>query len=111
MKALVYGGPGQIEFAECTALPGPDGAIVRVTAAGVCGSDLPLAQVNELEFHIGLCSIQCELPALLRLTAANRLRPEAVVSHTLPLSDRARSYRMFADRADNVCKTVLDASR
>lgn len=72
---------------------------------------MQLAQVKELEFHIGLCSIQYELPALLRLTAAGRLRPEAVVTHRFLLSDGADAYRMFADRADGVSKVVLDPHR
>ncbi|MEV4235583.1 alcohol dehydrogenase catalytic domain-containing protein [Nocardia sp. NPDC049737] len=69
---------------------------------------MQLAQVKELEFHIGLCSIQYELPALLRLTAAGRIRPEAVVTHRFPMSEGANAYRMFADRADGVSKVVLD---
>ncbi|NMN95933.1 alcohol dehydrogenase catalytic domain-containing protein [Antrihabitans stalactiti] len=72
--------------------------------------NMPLAQVKELEFTIGLCSIQYELPALLALTAAGRLNPEAVVSHRLPLSDGERAYAMFAGREDGVSKIVLDPS-
>ncbi|WP_194833598.1 alcohol dehydrogenase catalytic domain-containing protein [Nocardia sp. XZ_19_369] len=72
---------------------------------------MPLAQVKELEFHIGLCSIQYELPTLLKLTAAGRLRPEAVVTHPLPMSEGADAYRLFAERADGVSKVVLDPTR
>lgn len=85
----------------------------RVSVVGVSQNasypmHLPLAQLKELEFHIGLCSIQYELPALLRLTAAGRLQPEAVVSHRFPMSQGANAYRMFAERADNACKMLLD---
>jgi alcohol dehydrogenase len=85
----------------------------RVSVVGVSQNrafpfHMQLAQVKELEFHIGLCSIQYELPALLRLTAAGRLQPQAVVSHRLPMSDGANAYRLFADRADGVSKVVLD---
>ncbi|WP_330254671.1 alcohol dehydrogenase catalytic domain-containing protein [Nocardia sp. NBC_00565] len=85
----------------------------RVSVIGVSHNrafpfHMQLAQVKELEFHIGLCSIQYELPTLLRLTAAGRLRPEAVVTHRFPMSDGANAYRMFADRADGVSKVVLD---
>ncbi|MFQ6392843.1 alcohol dehydrogenase catalytic domain-containing protein [Nocardia sp. KC 131] len=88
----------------------------RVSVVGVSQNrafpfHMQLAQVKELEFHIGLCSIQYELPALLRLTAAGRLDPEAVVSHQLPMSDGSSAYRMFADRADGVSKVVLDPRR
>ncbi|MCP2275702.1 zinc-binding dehydrogenase [Nocardia amikacinitolerans] len=85
----------------------------RVSVVGVSQNraypfHMPLAQVKELEFHIGLCSVQYELPALLKLTAAGRLRPEAVVSHRMPMSEGPDAYRMFAARDDKVCKVVLD---
>ncbi|WP_194818444.1 alcohol dehydrogenase catalytic domain-containing protein [Nocardia sp. XZ_19_385] len=85
----------------------------RVSVIGVSQNtaypvNMPLAQIKELEFHIGLCSIQYELPALLRLTAAGRLRPEVAVTHRMPMSDGAAAYKMFADRADGVSKIVLD---
>lgn len=73
--------------------------------------NMPLAQVKELEFAIGLCSVQYELPTLLTLTAAGRLRPEAVVTHRLGLSEGARAYELYASRADHVSKVVLDPSR
>lgn len=69
--------------------------------------NMPLAQVKELEFHIGLCSVQYELPILLELTAAGRLDPGAVVTHHFPLADGARAYDVFADRTDGVGKVVL----
>ncbi|MGN2639610.1 zinc-binding dehydrogenase [Nocardia takedensis] len=71
---------------------------------------MPLAQVKDLEFHIGLCAVQYELPALLALTAAGRLRPETVVSHRMPMSAGDAAYRLFAERADGVSKVVLDPS-
>ncbi|MBF6230889.1 alcohol dehydrogenase catalytic domain-containing protein [Nocardia farcinica] len=100
-------------IALATAVVGHRGrvAVVGVSQNRAFPFHLPLAQVKELEFHIGLCSVQYELPALLSLTAAGRLRPEVVVSHRLPMSAGARAYRMFADRADDVCKVVLDPWR
>ncbi|GAA5049302.1 zinc-binding dehydrogenase [Nocardia callitridis] len=88
----------------------------RVTVVGVNQNraypfPMPVAQVKELEFHIGLCSIQYELPALLALTAAGRLRPEVIVSHRLPMSEGARAYQLFAERGDGVSKIVLDPTR
>ncbi|MEU5762934.1 zinc-binding dehydrogenase [Nocardia sp. NPDC047648] len=88
----------------------------RVSVIGVSHNrafpfHLMAAQVKDLEFHIGLCAIQYELPALLRLTAGGRLRPEAVVTHHLPMSEGPDAYRMFAERADGVGKIVLDPSR
>ncbi|MGY4103548.1 hypothetical protein ACW2Q0_28890 [Nocardia sp. R16R-3T] len=49
-----------------------------------------------------------ELPALPRLTAAGRIRPEAAFTRRFPMSDGANAYRMFADRADGVSNVVLD---
>ncbi|QIS03662.1 alcohol dehydrogenase catalytic domain-containing protein [Nocardia brasiliensis] len=88
----------------------------RVSVIGVSQNraypfHMPLAQIKELEFHIGLCSIQYELPTLLRLTAAGRLRPEAVITHALPMSDGANAYRLFAERTEGVSKVVLDPTR
>ncbi|MDT7669251.1 MAG: alcohol dehydrogenase, partial [Pseudonocardiales bacterium] len=50
------------------------------------------------------------LPALLALTAGGRLRPSAVVSHRMPLSEAAEAYRLVASRDDGVSKIVLDPS-
>ncbi|QIS11990.1 zinc-binding dehydrogenase [Nocardia arthritidis] len=83
-------------------------SVVGVSANTAFPVNMVLAQVKELEFHIGLCSVQYELPTLLRLTAAGRLRPEAVVSHHLGLSEGADAYRLFASRDDGVSKIVLD---
>ncbi|MQA12608.1 MAG: alcohol dehydrogenase catalytic domain-containing protein [Pseudonocardiaceae bacterium] len=88
----------------------------RVSVVGVSHNrafpmHMQVAQVKELEFAIGLCSVQYELPTLLALTTAGRLRPEAVISHRLPLSDGAEAYKMFAAREDGVSKILLDPDR
>ncbi|WP_441949447.1 hypothetical protein [Nocardia sp. 2TAF39] len=44
------------------------------------------------------------------VTAGGRLRPEAVVTHRLPMSE-GPAARAFADRADGVGKVVLDPAR
>ena len=59
-----------------------------------------LAQFKELEFHIGLCSVQYELPTLLALTAAGRLSPEVVVSHRMALGDGPEAYRLYGSREE-----------
>ena len=69
---------------------------------------MALAQFKELEFHIGLCSVQYELPVLLPLVSAGRLRPESTISHRMPLSAGPEAYRLFAGREDGVSKVVLD---
>ncbi|MDT2009071.1 hypothetical protein FXW78_42810 [Rhodococcus opacus] len=69
---------------------------------------MEISQLKELDFAIGLCSVQAELPTLLALTANGRLDPAAVVSHRVPLSAGRGAYQMFGTRSDRVCKVVLD---
>ncbi len=41
MKALVYHGPGDLRLEErARPTPGPDEAVLRVAACGICGTDL-----------------------------------------------------------------------
>ena len=58
--------------------------------------------------HIGLCSVQYELPTLLALTVAGRIEPERVVSHRLPLSQGPAAYELYDSRTDGVSKVVFD---
>jgi threonine dehydrogenase-like Zn-dependent dehydrogenase len=88
----------------------------RVSVVGVSQTmdfsfPMALAMVKELEFHIGLCSVQAELPALLPLVASGRLVPAAVVTHRMGLSDGARAYELFDARTEGVGKVVLDPTR
>ena len=85
----------------------------RVSVIGVSQNNrftfpMEIAQLKELDFAIGLCSVQAELPTLLALTENGRLDPGAVVSHRLPLSEGDRAYQMYGSRSDSVCKVVLD---
>jgi alcohol dehydrogenase len=87
----------------------------RVSVVGVSQNpafafNMLLAQLKCLEFTIGLCSVQAELPALLALTASGRLDPGAIVSHHLPLEAGADAYALFSAREDGVCKVVLDVT-
>lgn len=85
----------------------------RVSVVGVSHSKafpfhMGLAQIKELEFAIGLCSIHYELPTLIALAQARRIKPEVVVSHRFPLSEGPAAYELFADRTDGVRKILLD---
>ncbi|MFC9898308.1 zinc-binding dehydrogenase [Nocardia sp. NPDC127579] len=102
------GADATIELAMSAVRPRGRVSVIGVSQNPAFPVNMPLAQVKELEFHIGLCSIQSELPALLRLTAAGRLRPETVVTHHMPMSEGEAAYKMFAERADGVAKIVLD---
>lgn len=65
------------------------------------------AQVKELEFHIGLCSVQYELTALLPLAAAGLIPADQIISHHMPLSAGVDAYRQFHARQDGISKVVL----
>ncbi|MFH9067132.1 alcohol dehydrogenase catalytic domain-containing protein [Streptomyces coeruleorubidus] len=85
----------------------------RVSVIGVSQNKafpfhMGLAQIKELEFAIGLCSIHYELPALIALAQSGRIKPEAVVSHRFPLSQGPAAYELFANRSDGVRKILLD---
>ncbi|HZZ45723.1 MAG TPA: alcohol dehydrogenase catalytic domain-containing protein [Pseudonocardia sp.] len=85
-------------------------SVVGVSRNGAYPFRMEAAQVKELEFSIGLCSAQRELPTLISLAASGRLAPDAIVTHRLGLSDGPAAYAMLADRRDGVGKVVLDPS-
>ena len=70
-----------------------------------------LAQFRSTSFHIGLCSVQAELPALLPLVESGRIRLGDIVSHRMGLSEGEEAYRLFSKRGDGIRKIVLDPSR
>jgi threonine dehydrogenase-like Zn-dependent dehydrogenase len=104
------GADATIDLAIKIAARGARVSVVGVNQSARFPMHMQLAQFNELEFAIGLCSVQRELPALLALTRTGRLRPEAVVTHHLPLSDGAEAYARFHAREGGVGKVVLDPS-
>jgi 2-desacetyl-2-hydroxyethyl bacteriochlorophyllide A dehydrogenase len=73
--------------------------------------NMALAQFRSLSFHIGLCSVQAELPTLIPLVQSGRIDPSLTISHRMGLSEGAEAYRVFAARADDVRKVILDPSR
>ncbi len=73
--------------------------------------NMALMQVRSLSFHIGLCSVQAELPALIPLVQSGRIPTTEMVSHHMGLSEGAEAYRRFAAREDDVRKIMLDPSR
>src|SRR6476661_4494399 len=105
------GADATIDLAMKIAARGARVSVVGVNQSANFAMHMALAQFNELEFAIGLCSVQRELPALLALTQSGRLHPEVVVTHHLPLSDGAAGYELFHSRTGGVGKVVLDPSR
>ncbi len=104
------GADATIDLAMKIAARGARVSIVGVNQSSAFPMHLQLAQFNELEISIGLCSVQRELPELLNLTMSGRLQPEVVTTHHLPLSRGDEAYQLFHSRADGVGKVVLDPS-
>jgi 2-desacetyl-2-hydroxyethyl bacteriochlorophyllide A dehydrogenase len=102
------GAEATIDLATKVAARGGRVSVVGVSQSASFPFHMQLAQFNELELAIGLCSVQRELPALLALTASGRLRPELVITHRMGLSEGAEAYRLFHSRTDGVGKVVLD---
>lgn len=73
--------------------------------------NMALAMVKSLSFHIGLCSVQAELPTLIPLVQSGRIDLARMVSHRFGVSEGAEAYRLFAAREDNVRKVILDPTR
>jgi len=105
------GADATIDLSLKIAARGARVSVVGVNQSAQFPMHMQLAQFQELEFAIGLCSVQRELPALLALTRSGRLRPEAVVTHHLPLSEGTEAYARFHARENGVGKIVLDPSR
>lgn len=62
-----------------------------------------------LTFRTGTCSVPEELPALIPLIRAGRLRPERYISHRMPLAAGEEAYRLFDARENGALKMVLTA--
>ena len=84
-------------------------SVVGVSQSPTYSFNMLMAQLKCLEFTIGLCSVQAELPALgIPLTTSGRLDPGAIITHRFPLEAGPDAYALFASRADGVAKVVLD---
>lgn len=105
------GADATIDLALKIAARGARVSVVGVNQSSAFPMHMQLAQFNEIEFSIGLCSVQRELPALLALTESGRINPEVVVTHHLPLSAGDDAYRLFHSREGGVGKVALDPTR
>lgn len=70
---------------------------------------LERAFAGGLTFRTGTCSVPEELPALIPLIRAGRLKPERYISHRLPLAEGEEAYRLFDKRENGALKMVLAA--
>lgn len=60
-----------------------------------------------LTFRMGQTHIHAYLPELLSRIQAGDLRPEAIVTHHLPLTEAAKGYELFDKKLDACRKVVL----
>lgn len=82
---------------------------VSVIGAGLERFDYPLQAAfrKGLTFRASICSVQREVPELVKMIQEGRLHPERVISHRMHLSEGAAAYRMFDERQEGVLKMVL----
>lgn len=88
----------------------------RISVVGVSQNDgfpfrMAAAQAKELEFSIGFCGAQRELPPLLALVESGRLDPSWLVTHRIPLDEGPAAYALLAGRAGGMGKVVLDPAK
>src|SRR5690554_4440027 len=63
-----------------------------------------------LTFKMGQTHVQPLLPELLDLIIEDKLHPEIIISHRMPLEDATEGYRIFDKREDDCRKVILRAS-
>jgi len=60
-----------------------------------------------LTFKMGQTHVHALLPHLLEQIIADKLRPEIIISHRLPLNKAAEGYRIFNEKEDACRKVIL----
>jgi threonine dehydrogenase-like Zn-dependent dehydrogenase len=60
-----------------------------------------------LTFKMGQTHVQRYMPELLEYIERGDLKPEAIISHHLPLAEAVRGYELFEKKEDNCRKVVL----
>jgi alcohol dehydrogenase len=69
---------------------------------------------KNMEYHTGICSVQAEVPTLLRELESGKLDSKALAkmtTHRMGLSEGSEAYAFFDARKDGVIKVALDPSR
>jgi threonine dehydrogenase-like Zn-dependent dehydrogenase len=60
-----------------------------------------------LSFAMGQTHVQALVGELLQHIVAGNIRPDAIISHRLPLDEAPHGYKIFADKQDDCRKVVL----
>jgi threonine dehydrogenase-like Zn-dependent dehydrogenase len=107
---LQAGAPTAIDWAIHMVRKG--GTVVLIGVYGPPWNLVPIgAAMNKgITLRMGQCNTRRYMPRLLDHVRARRIDARALISHRMPLSDVAQAYRMFATRADDCRKVVLDPS-
>lgn len=102
------GGSGQVRRQAIAATRrGGVVSVPGVYAGFIHGFMLGDAFDKGLQFRMGQTNVQHHMPALLEHIGNGKLRPEAIVSHQLPLRDAARGYKIFDEKQEDCRKVVL----
>lgn len=92
---------------------GAPGATISIIGANL-NMALPmpvvLAFMKRLTIRATLASIPSTWDALVPLVASGRLQPDDVFSHRMGLSEAAKAYELFDNKADGTVKVLLDPS-
>ncbi len=112
-------GRGADVVLECVGTEGPlRSAFNYVRPAGIISAvgmytepefPFPMFQafLKDLTFKIGVCPVKRYMRKVLDLTAAGKMDPSIIITHTMPLGDAARGYDIFHHRKENCVKVVL----
>lgn len=89
------GGEATVALAFELVRPGGRISALGVTTTTTFPFPLNSALVRDLTFRIGLANVHRYIDQVLALLEADRLKPERVISHVLPLEEAPRGYELF----------------
>ncbi|ADW22286.1 alcohol dehydrogenase family protein [Thermus scotoductus] len=89
------GGEATVALAFELVRPGGRISALGVTTTTTFPFPLNSALVRDLTFRIGLANVHHYIDQVLALLEADRLKPERVISHVLPLEEAPRGYELF----------------
>jgi alcohol dehydrogenase len=104
---------GPVTTALAVDLIGKGGRVSLVGISEIPTIPFPIATgiFKNIEFHAGICSVQAEVPVLMRQLESGRLSSEAldkIFTHRMGLSAGTEAYAFFDARKDGVLKMALD---
>ncbi len=127
MKALVYGGPGKIEFKD---VPKPTierstGARITLVKATICGIDLGILHgkttsvklgttlghegagvIEDITITMGLVNTNTT-PMLLKTVVSGKIAPEKLITHHFKLSEILHAYEVFGNAAKEKALKII----